>query len=273
MPDSVAVVTGAARGFGRAIAERLAAAGHTVLVTDIDLEGARDTAAALGGASWAMALDVRDPDAHRAVAAAAAERGRLAVWVNNAGVARAGKTWEHPDDDVRLTFDVNAVGVMWGSRAAVEVMARHPEGGSVLNIASLAGLGPVPGVGVYAASKAAVVSFTTSLQADLKVAHLPIRAHVLCPDAADTKMVRDASRSPDSAILHSAPRLLEPGEVADAAMKLLGSRRIVRSLPQWRALTIRLAAPVPSAGLPALRALRWAGERRRRRFVPGDGPG
>lgn len=269
MPDSVAVVTGAARGFGRAIAERLAAAGHTVLVTDIDLEGARVTAQALGGGSWAMEHDVRDPEAHRAVAAAAAERGRLAVWVNNAGVARAGKAWEHPDADVRLTFDVNALGVVWGSRAAVDVMARQAEGGRVLNIASLAGLGPVPGVGVYAATKAAVIGFTTSLQADLEVAHLPIRAQVLCPDAADTKMVRDASLSPDSAILHSAPRLLDPGEVADAAMKLLGSRRIVRGMPQWRALTIRLAAPVPTLGLPALRFLRWAGERRRRRFTQG----
>ena len=116
----VAVVTGAGRGFGREIARGLAGRGYTVLATDLDGEAAASTADEVGG--FSMQLDVRDPDAHRTAATAAAERGPLEVWVNNAGVMRAAKSWEQSDDDVRLQLEVNLMGVIWGSRAAVEAM-------------------------------------------------------------------------------------------------------------------------------------------------------
>jgi len=84
----VAVVTGAGRGFGRAIAKRLAARGYTVLATDVDTEAAAATAMEVRGVS--LPLDVRDPEAHRSVAREAAGRGPLEVWVNNAGVMHPG---------------------------------------------------------------------------------------------------------------------------------------------------------------------------------------
>ncbi|MEA2420389.1 MAG: hypothetical protein QOE60_2595, partial [Thermoleophilaceae bacterium] len=93
----VAVVTGAGRGFGREIAKRLAGRGYTVLATDIDGEAAQATAAAVGG--FSQQLDVRDPEAHRRAARAAIDRGPLEVWVNNAGVLRTSKAWEHSDDE------------------------------------------------------------------------------------------------------------------------------------------------------------------------------
>ena len=92
----VAVVTGAGRGFGREIARGLAGRGYTVLATDLDGEAAASTADEVGG--FSMQLDVRDPEAHRAAARAAAERGALEVWVNNAGVMRTLKSWEQSDD-------------------------------------------------------------------------------------------------------------------------------------------------------------------------------
>ena len=110
-----AVVTGAGRGFGREIARRLAARGYAVLVTDVDPAAAQETAELLGEPAWAMGLDARNAHDHRAAAAAAAERGMLKVWVNNAGVARPGKGFEDADDDVRLTVETNLLGVMWGS--------------------------------------------------------------------------------------------------------------------------------------------------------------
>lgn len=85
---SVAVVTGAGRGFGREIARGLAARGYSVLAGDIDGEAAERTAAEIGDGSWSRQMDVRDPEAHRSAAEAAAGRGRLDVWVNNAGVMR-----------------------------------------------------------------------------------------------------------------------------------------------------------------------------------------
>src|ERR687898_1170704 len=155
----VAVVTGAGRGFGRAIAQRLAGRGHMVLATDIEAEAAQATADAVGG--FSMQLDVRDPAAHRAAARAAAERGPLEVWVNNAGVLRTVKAWEHSDDEVRLLCDVNLTGVIWGSRAAVDAMRSGPgRNRHIINLASLSALGPVPGLAVYAATKHAGLGFT-----------------------------------------------------------------------------------------------------------------
>src|SRR5215210_6073544 len=132
---AVAVVTGAGRGFGRAIARRLAGRGYAVLATDVDAGGAAATAEETGG--FSLPLDVRDPEAHRAAARAAAERGPLEVWVNNAGVMRTVTCWEQSDAEVRLQCDVNLMGVIWGSRASVDAMRSSPGGNRhIINIAS-----------------------------------------------------------------------------------------------------------------------------------------
>ena len=89
-----AVVTGAARGFGREIARRLVSRGHRVLITDLDAELVGATADELGATG--IVADARVAADHRKVAAAASELGPVGVWVNNAGVLRAGKAWEHP---------------------------------------------------------------------------------------------------------------------------------------------------------------------------------
>ena len=137
----VAVVTGAGRGFGREIAKRLAGRGYAVLATDLDGEAAAATAEAIGG--FSMQLDVRDPEAHRRVARAAIERGPLEVWVNNAGVLRTRKAWDHPDDEVRLEVDVNLYGVIWGSRAAVDAMReRGGQNMHVINLGSMSAFTP-----------------------------------------------------------------------------------------------------------------------------------
>ncbi|WP_219420080.1 SDR family oxidoreductase, partial [Pseudonocardia nigra] len=218
------------------------------------------TAAELGATG--LVADARVPDEHRRVAAAAAGLGSVTVWVNNAGVLRAGKAWEHTDADAALMVDVNVGGVVHGSRAAVEVM--RAGGGHLLNIASMSAHGPVPGLAVYAATKAAVLGFSTSLQGDLDLARVPIRVHVLCPDAADTALVRSEQASPDTAILFSQRSgLLSPGTVADAAVALLDGSRTVRSLPAHRAGAMRIAGALPRIGLPVLARLRAQGERRR----------
>lgn len=259
--DVTAVVTGAARGFGLEIAKRLIGRGHFVVLADVDPAGVERAAASLGTRAAGVVADVRDPEAHARVAAAAASHGPLAVWVNNAGVAPTGKAWQHTDGELRRTVDVNLLGVVYGSRAAVGAM--EARGGQILNIASLAGLGPVPGLTVYAATKAAIVSFTIGLQGDLDLAGVPIRAHVLCPDASDTRMVRDVAGEPDAALLFSGGGLLEPGDVADEAVAMLDGRRLVRTVPAWRAGIVRAGALTPSAGLKVLRAMRWYGDRRR----------
>jgi NAD(P)-dependent dehydrogenase (short-subunit alcohol dehydrogenase family) len=260
----VAVVTGAGRGFGREIAKRLAGRGYTVLATDIDAAAAAATAEQVGG--FSMQVDARDPEAHRRAARAAIERGALEVWVNNAGVLRTGKAWEYSDEDVRLQVELNLLGVIWGSRAAVDAMRER--GGSnmhVINLGSMSSLAPVPGLAVYGATKHAVLGFTSSLQGELMAAGVPITLHVVCPDGADTAMTQGQADSPDAAIIWSAPRLLTADEVADAAVGLLDSKRLVIALPRWRGW---LARAVTLAGRPALHTseiMRKQGERKRAR--------
>ena len=261
--DRVAVVTGAGRGIGREIARRLAARGLAVLVTDVDERAARDSAEDIGGGAWSMGQDVRDPDGHRAAAASAEQRGRLEAWVNNAGVIRTDKAWEHSDDEVRLMAEANFLGVVWGSRAAVDAMRAH--GGHILNMASLSSFGPVPGLAVYGATKHAVLGFTGSLQGDLEQAGIPIRMHAFCPDAVDTPMVRERQDEPDAAMIFSAGRLLQPEQVAERAVGLLDSTRVVLTMPRSRAWIARTTGMAPRLGLRVAGPIRRYGDRIRRR--------
>jgi NAD(P)-dependent dehydrogenase (short-subunit alcohol dehydrogenase family) len=227
----VAVVTGAGRGFGRAIARRLAGRGYAVLATDVDAGGAAATAEETGGTS--LQLDVRDPEAHRAAARAAVERGPLEVWVNNAGVMRTGVPWEHSDDEICLMCEVNMMGVVWGSLAAVEAMRGGP--GENRHI-------------------------------DLLDRGIPITVHALCPDAADTPLLREHDHEPAAAINWSGPRLLTADEVAEHTVALLDSKKLVRVVPAWRGWGARAMSMAGRQALRAAPLLRRQGNRHRVAF-------
>jgi NAD(P)-dependent dehydrogenase (short-subunit alcohol dehydrogenase family) len=235
------VVTGAARGIGRGIAERMVGRGYAVVVTDVDGDGARRTAEEIG-AAVGLEQDVRDPAGHRFVATAAQDHGRLAAWFNNAGVGTDGTLVSLDDEQVRRLVEVNLLGCLWGMRAALDAFGTT--GGDVVNTASLSGLGPVPGYAVYAATKAAVVSVTMSVAAE---APAGVRVHALCPDGVQTALLDAQDKDGlGSQLVHSGGRILTVGETADAAVALVGSRRVVRSLPAWRAALVRSTALGPS---------------------------
>ena len=162
------VVTGGARGIGRAIAERMVGRGYAVVVTDLDGDGARRTAGEIG-ASVGLEHDVRDPAAHRFVATTARDFGRLTAWFNNAGVGDDGTLVALDDEQVRRLVEVNLLGTLWGMRAALAEFAVADGGsrGDIVNTASISGLGPVPGYAVYAATKAAIVSATMSVSGEV----------------------------------------------------------------------------------------------------------
>ncbi len=234
------VVTGGARGIGRGIAELMVARGHLVVVSDIDAAAAAATAEEIGAVAG-LGHDVRDPDAHHAVAAEASRHGRLTVWFNNAGVGDDGDLASLDDEQVRRLVEVNLLGTLWGMRAAMAAFGQA--GGDIVNIASIAGLGPVPGYSAYAATKAAVVSITTSGNAETP---RQVRVHALCPDGADTAML--AAQDPNglgSQLTWSGGAILSVAEVAGAAVSLVGTRRVVRALPTWRGGVVRASALAP----------------------------
>lgn len=255
-----AVVTGAGKGLGRRIAEGLANKGFAVLVTDIDEAAARATADAIGESAWSMGHDVRDPESHRRVATEAASRGSLELWVNNAGVLSLGPIWELDDDTVRRHIEVNVLGVVSGTRAAIHAM--RSAGGHIINIASISSLVPAPGLAVYGATKNAVLSFSVSVEGDLRRADLPIRMSAVCPDAIDTDMVRDVAHSSEAGLIFSAKSLLTAEEVAEVVLDLVDSPRLMVSVPRTRALLAHVLRPFPRLGLRALEPFRRIGERR-----------
>jgi NAD(P)-dependent dehydrogenase (short-subunit alcohol dehydrogenase family) len=255
-----AVVTGAARGIGRGIAELLVRRGYAVVLTDVDGEGARRTAEEIGAAEG-LEQDVRDEVSHSVVAEAAGRHGRLAVWVNNAGVGDDGTLLGLTSEQVRKLVDVNLLGVLWGMRAASAAMGEG--GGDVVNVASLSALGPVPGLSVYAATKAAVLSVTMSAALE---GPENVRVHTLLPDGVDTPMVEAmAADGPAKALVHSGGRLLTVDEVAAAAVDLIGGTRVVRTIPAWRSPVVRLGSFIPSQSRLPFRAFETIGRRVMRR--------
>ncbi|NYI80280.1 SDR family oxidoreductase [Nocardioides panzhihuensis] len=262
-----AVVTGAGRGLGRQIAELLADRGHQVLVTDVDAASAQAAADEIGRGATAMAVDVRDvTQVEAARDAVVATAGRLDVWVNNAGVLFTGPAWEQSPEQRSLILDVNAVGTINGTVAAIEAM-RGAGGGHIVNIVSLAGLTAVPGEAVYAASKHAAIGFSLSTLQDLRmVGSKDIDISCICPDGIWTPMLHDKLDDPASALSFSG-KLLQPEEVVAAVEKALDRPRPVTAVPGWRGLVARLGDAFPGFGLAAVPLVVAQGRRTQRKLL------
>lgn len=255
-----AVVTGAGSGLGRAIALELAGRGFAVHATDVDGEAAARTAAEIGGGS--AVLDVRDAAACRSLAAGL---DGLDLWVNNAGVLVTGRSWEHDDDVLRAMLEVNALGTMNGTVAALERML--PAGrGQVINVISLAGLVAAPGEVAYAAGKHAALAFTLGTLFDLRRSGIDgIELSALCPDGIWTPMLEDRLDDPDAAGSFSG-LLLTSERVAGAVGGLAERPRPLLIVPRWRGPMLRLFALFPRLALRLLPLAMRDARRRQRRY-------
>jgi NADP-dependent 3-hydroxy acid dehydrogenase YdfG len=266
MSPAGAVVTGAGRGLGRQIAELLVRRGHTVLVTDVDEALAQEVADELGERAFAQSLDVREHAQAEAARDEIVERaGRLDTWVNNAGVLVTGPAWEQQPDQWRLMNDVNVLGTIHGTVAAIDAM-RGTGGGHIVNIASLAGLSAVPGEAVYCGTKHAVMGFSLSTMADLRAAGIrDVDISCVCPDGIWTPMLHDKLDDPASAMSFSG-RLLQPEEVVTAVGGVLDRPRPVTAVPRWRGLVARAGDAAPRFSLAALPLMAAQGRRTQRRM-------
>ena len=271
-----ALVTGAGRGLGRAIARRLAARGLTVHVTDVDGAPAEETAAEIGGDAFASPLDVRDADACLAAARETADRGgELEVWVNNAGILTPGLTWEQDEALRRTVMEVNALGTFNGTVAALELM--RPAGrGHVINVISMAGLVAAPGEALYGASKHAAIAFTIGTLADLRRSgEKGIRLSAVCPDGIWTPMVADKLDDPDAAPSFSG-QLMAASEVAERTVRLLDRPRVVLTIPRWRGALLRLFDAFPGIAIRLIPMVMADARRRqarwKRRVAAGHAP-
>jgi 3-oxoacyl-[acyl-carrier protein] reductase len=209
--DKVALVTGASRGIGRAIAEELARAGAAVVLGyHAGAEEADAVATAIGGR--AVQADVSDPaDARRLVE----EAGELDVLVNNAGLTRDGLIARMSDEDWRVVIDTNLGGVFHTCRAAARGMMKR-RSGAIVNVSSIVGLHGNPGQTNYAASKAGIIGFTKSLARELGTRG--VRANVVAPGYVRTRLTDVLGEELTGQMLANTPlgRLGEPGDIASA---------------------------------------------------------
>lgn len=261
----VAVVTGAGSGLGRAIAVDLAARGFLVHATDIDAGAAAETAAEIGAGATSAVLDVCDEDACRAAAATAAKSGSLDVWVNNAGVLATGRSWEQDAATRRSMIEINALGTMNGTVAALEQMLRA-ERGHVINVISIAGLVSAPGVAGYAASKHAAIAFTLGTLFDLRDSgNSEIQLSAVCPDGIWTPMLADKLDDPTAAGPF-AGGMLTAEHVATELGRLTERPRPLLVLPRRRGLFIRPIDLFPRLAIRLLPLVMRDARRHQRRF-------
>ena len=179
-----ALITGSARGIGRAFAQAYVREGATVAIADINIEAARATAAEIGAAAYAVELDVTDQASIDAAVRSVEEKtGGLDILINNAALFDAAPIVEIPRTSYERLFSVNVAGTLFMLQAAARSMIRRGKGGRIINMASQAGRRGEPLVAVYCATKAAVISMTQSAGLDL-IKHR-INVNAIAPGVVD----------------------------------------------------------------------------------------
>jgi 3-oxoacyl-[acyl-carrier protein] reductase len=218
LPDRVIFLTGCASGIGRSLARRLHAEGNLLVVTDVNEAGLRQVIDAEGwtdpGRVMVRALDVRDPVAWRAAIGAAIDQwGRIDVLINVAGILVAAWAHEATDQDVDRTLDINAKGLMHGTNAALRHMIARKHG-HIVNVASLAGIVPVPGLALYSASKHAARAYSIAVGQEARKHDVFVTA--VCPTVVETPMMDAQVDREEAAFTFSGRRALTVEEVTTA---------------------------------------------------------
>lgn len=243
----VAVITGAASGLGRALADRAAALGMKLVLADIDAQALSRALEQLTGAGTdaiAVPTDVSDARAVEALAARTLDAyGKVHLLFNNAGVGASGFVWEMTAHDWNWVFGVNVMGVAHGMRVFTPILLEQDEPAHIVNTASVAGFLAPPLMGVYNASKHAVVALTETLHHDLRTLDAPIGCSLLSPAFAPTG-IADAERTRPAHLRNEAP---------PTASRVLAARELRKAVRAGRLS----AAEIAEAAFDAVRASRF----------------
>ncbi len=218
--NKVVMVTGAARGIGKAIALLFASEGANIIAVDMDGTGIQQLAVQVGQMGrdiHAVQVDISDPaQVEQAIAASLVRFGRIDILVNNAAIIRRGSFVEHSREDWEKVLSVNVGGTFNCTKAIVPHMIQQG-GGKIVNVTSVAGkAGDIAAAASYGTSKGAINAFTKSLARDL--ASQGINVNAVAPHAIETDMSREWSEEKRRAVIESIPlkRMGKPEDVAEA---------------------------------------------------------
>lgn len=246
--DKVAVITGAASGFGREFALIGARLGMKLVLADVQQDALNKTKADLeaqGAQVLAMRCDVRKAEEVQALADATIKKfGAVHLLFNNAGVGAGGLVWENTQADWEWVLGVNLWGVIHGVRIFTPLMLECAKKdssyrGHIVNTASMAGLLNAPTMGIYNVSKHAVVSLSESLYQDLKLVDAPIGASVLCPYFVPTGISQSHRNRPDDTKSDAAPTASQRAAQAMSDKAVSSGKVSAAQVAEWTFDAIR----------------------------------
>ena len=229
------IVTGGARGIGRATVERLARAGATVAVGDLDPDLLEDLTAELGQRVVAAHLDVTDPASWRTFLESVEDLGPWDVLVNNAGIMPLGSVLKEEDALTRAIFEVNVHGPINGIKAVAPAMVDRGHG-HIVNIASAVGRVPVPDAATYSASKFAVVGFSEALRMELAPSGVDVS--LILPAVVQTELADGVPQA-------KGMKPVTPEDVAAAIESVIREPRPEVWVPNWTQALTKITQAMP----------------------------
>jgi len=257
-------LTGCASGMGRRLTDVFQKRGDRVYATDVNFEALKATAEEL---NWPedrvqlSALNVTDYEQFEQTFAQAVDAfGGIDVAMNIAGLLLASWAHETPAKEIHSQVDVNIKGVMFGTRIAAAHMVERG-GGHVVNLASMAGLAPIPGLAVYSGTKYAVRSYSVTAALELRSKGVYVTA--VCPASVQTPMLDNQLQNDAAAMFYSGAKILTLDDIEHAIVhKALRKKPYEIHLPKSKALLARFVDLFPWSGPMFLPLYHWSGRRR-----------
>lgn len=255
------LITGAAGGIGQATARLLWEKGYSLILTDASEAALQKAFPQVPAGSHLETLNVTDLAAWDAIAK---RYPHAEVLIQMAGVMRAGTFIEQPVEEWHLQESVNLTGVVYGARTFGRLFTERGKG-HIINIASMAGVAPVPGITGYTATKFAVRGFSLALDMELRPQGVPVT--VICPGPVATPLIFNELPKPESVYTLSAGGLLAPEAVARAVWRAIRRRPREILLPRNKALAARLVSLFPALLGWAPRLMESGAARRRAAYL------
>jgi len=257
---TVVFITGCASGIGKSLSLSFYNKGYNVVITDINYEKLDWTNQLEKERILVEKLDVRDYSNWEDLINKTLNKfSKIDILINNAGIMNSDYIWNMKVEDIQNEIDTNLKGVVIGSMIASKIMIKQGHG-HIINISSLAGIAPIPGISIYTATKFAVRGFSIAIAYELK--KFNVFVSVICPDAVKTPLIENVKDKPSSAIVFSGFKILDIKDVEKAVFKAIKTKKLEILIPLHRSIMAKLVNTFPSLGFLFEKPLTYIGLKR-----------